>query len=118
MTSRRVAGIAVFVLACWGDTKDSGSVGPLSKTEYLEQYPTAFCELLERCSADEFNHIYDSDLENCVGEITTWARDRLNRRCAYDGDAAGTCVALMPDADCEAWNAGDYSESCGEIIDC
>ncbi len=111
--------VIVFLsMACGGTSKDTGSVGPLTETEFLERYPTVFCEVMERCSPDEFNHIYSSDLDLCVEEITTWGRERLNDGCALDGVQAGACVDVMPGVDCDGWNAGDYSDSCGGIIDC
>jgi len=110
--------VALLVPACGGTSKDTGSADPLSKTEFLEQYPTAFCQLMERCSPDEFEHIYSSDLQACVDEITTWGRDRLSDGCAFDGEQAGICVELMPQAECDAWTAGEYADRCGGIIDC
>jgi len=110
--------VLMGIVACGGGSKDSGGSAPLSESEFLEQYPTAFCELMQRCSPDEFNHNYASDLQTCVDELTTWGRDRINDGCAYDGALAGECVDVMPSADCDGWNAGEYVESCGGIIDC
>jgi len=115
--SLRVVPIAL-IAACGGGGKDSGGGPVLDETEYLEQYPSAFCEVLAECDAENFEQAYGGDLQSCVDEITSVGRDRINRGCAFDGAAAGTCVSELSEASCAAWDAGEYQESCGAIIDC
>ena len=107
-----------LLLACGGGDKDSG-VGPaLTESEYLTEYPSLFCGVLEQCDAEVFQASYGGDLQQCVDEITTIGRDRINQDCAFDGAAAASCVHGLQSVTCEAWADGTYQESCGAIIDC
>jgi len=118
---RRIAAWAglCLLLGCGGkDDGDSGGPTSLTKTEYLEQYPTVYCEFLERCSPDTIADSYAGSVDECIDRMTTWGRDRLNDGCSYGGSAAAECVTLLPDANCEDWAAGVFEDSCGEIIDC
>lgn len=108
----------VLLLACGGGDKDSGAALALDQTEYLAQYPSAFCAVLQQCEPDSFEASYGGDLQLCVDEITTWGRDRINRDCGFDGGAAGTCVDALESVVCTDWTEGVYQESCGAIIDC
>jgi len=107
-----------LLLACGGGDKDSGGTAVLDPTEYLAEYPSAFCAVLQQCESDSFEASYGGDLQLCVDEITTWGRDRINRDCGFDGGAAGICVDALEHVDCGDWSSGAYQDSCGAIIDC
>jgi hypothetical protein len=108
----------VLLLACGSGSGSYGGASALDQTEYLAQYPSVFCAVLQQCEPDSFEASYGGDLQLCVDEITTWGRDRLNRDCGFDGGAAGICVEALEDVVCADWTDGAYQDSCGAIIDC
>jgi hypothetical protein len=116
----RVTLLTIWVVGCVGSDKsqgDSAGLEVLTDQQYLEQYPTAYCEFLERCSQDTLDDSFAGSVDECIIEITTWGRDRLGT-CSMNGEAAAVCVDGLPDAACADWSAGVFEDSCGAILDC
>ncbi len=117
----RCLNLAVLFLVACGPGKDdaAGEIEPLTKSQYLAEYPGVYCTFQERCFPDTIDDIYAGSVQVCVEDITTWARERLNDSdCSFGGEAAAECVAELPDAACEDWSNDVFKDSCGEIIDC
>jgi hypothetical protein len=110
--------IWAFLVACSGAPKDTGALVVLDESEYLEQYPEAFCELMASCDPEVFSDSYSGDVQLCIDDLTSWGRDRINRGCAFDGAAAGQCVTELHDLSCDGWASGENQASCGAIIEC
>ena len=75
----------------------------ISVEAYLEDYPSAYCALQERCYPERFADLFNDDVDTCLEQ----ARGPVERAmdegtCEFDGEKAAACVEWAEGLDCES----------------
>ena len=84
----------------------------ISEDAYLEDYPSAYCELQERCYAERFADLYNSDLQVCIEQAKEPVERALDDgMCDFDGAKAAACVDWAEGLDCATWET-DENATC------
>ena len=99
-------GLVVGTIGCGTEAKSIG------EDAYLEDYPSAYCELQERCYPERFADLFNSDRQACIEQ----AREPVERAlddgtCDFDGTKAAECVDWAEGLDCESWET-DEDDTC------
>lgn len=96
-------------------------VGCVSESNVVEKVGAAGCRLEQECHPADFESNYE-DVGDCVIDYADaaddWQACAIESGCVFDVEQADGCLEAMHQADCAAYENGDYSSACDEIYAC
>ena len=84
----------------------------ISAEAYLEDYPSAYCALQERCYPERFADLFNGDVAACLEQAGAPVERAMDEgTCDFDGEKAAACVDWAEGLDCESWET-DEDDTC------
>jgi hypothetical protein len=98
--------VGVLALGC-GASSES-----ISEDAFLEDFPSSYCALQERCYPERFADLYNNDVDACLESLREPFERRLDDgSCDFDETRAASCLDWVEGLDCASWTL-DEDETC------
>jgi hypothetical protein len=106
-----------LLLLLGGCAKIDEGRGPVSSSNYEDEYPAAFCAMWAECNPDKLMDLYDGQVLQCEEDLADDVASQVERGCVYDDAAAGECLDQLDTMGCADWEEGE-DNICGDVFDC
>lgn len=91
--------------------------GPVSSSNYENEYPVAFCAMWADCNPAKLMDLYEGEVLQCEEDLADDIASQIDRGCSYDDVAAGECLDQLETMGCADWEEGE-DNICGDVFDC